>query len=977
MVPAAFALVYTAVCVGLEWGGVVLYTRPAAFALMLSGLWLWQLDRAGMHSLGRARGVIALLMRLTVLGVLAMILAEPRALRQGEGLGVIYVLDRSDSIADPARESALEWMITTAGARAEGDRAGLVVFARDAAVELPPRTSFPFEAVNSRLEGDGTDLATALSLAGAMLDDDAQGRIVLVSDGTATAGAVDPILDDLRQREIPVDVLPIDYRLKREVWLDGIELPRQVLAGETYEASVVLSALSAGSGTLILRENGTVIAEQEVDYTAGKNRYRLPLYLRQAGYYEYVASIATAPEDDFWRANNTAIGHIHLRGEGQVLLVVDPNGEASDHEHLARALREAGRVVDVKPGYELPRNPMALVPYDAVVVVGCPADAIDLPQQRALRDAVYHLGIGLVMVGGPGSFGPGGYHRTPVEEALPVSMDITNKKVLPKGALAIILHTCEFPQGNTWAKRITRQAIKVLGAEDEVGVLIYDWDKGGDSWLFELTPAAEYAKLSQVLEGAQIGDMPSFQSSMQLGLAGLKNSDAAAKHMIIISDGDASPPTPAVLNDFVAEQISISTVTVFPHGNQPTQVMPAIARATGGRHYYPNDPQQLPAIFIKEAKTLKRSMIQNVDFVPDLGQPSSVMRGIDSMPPLAGYVIATLKPRARQILLRATEDDDPDPVLAVWKHGLGTSAAFTSDLGGRWAKAWLDWDRYRAFCDQLVAAVSRASDASQLSMRVENHGSTAAVVVEDHANSGDLLDFAAQVLLPDGETAPLSLQQVGPGRYAAEFPIAGRGHYQVLATGLGADRSERAAASLVVPYAREYLRFRADPMALQHIAKRTGGRELSPDAAPETLWQVDRIGRRHSSPIIDLLLVALACLIPLDVALRRIQIDWAALFERLRRRERQESTATMGALLARKQQVGTPRGDSPAQARASQPRSAPAARSTAKPAAPKPVSDKPAGKKSAAPPAADDGSTMSRLLARKRQLREEQDGDER
>ncbi|MCP4174922.1 MAG: hypothetical protein GY758_29585, partial [Fuerstiella sp.] len=39
-----------------------------------------------------------------------------------------------------------------------------------------------------------------------------------------------------------------------------------------------------------------------------------------------------------------------------------------------------------------------------------------------------------------------------------------------------ILHTCEFPQGNTWAKRITKEAIRVLSAEDEVGAI------GGTSW---------------------------------------------------------------------------------------------------------------------------------------------------------------------------------------------------------------------------------------------------------------------------------------------------------------------------------------------------------------------------------------------------------------------------------------------------------------------------------------------------------------
>src|SRR4029079_2289934 len=90
------------------------------------------------------------------------------------------------------------------------------------------------------------------------------------------------------------------------------------------------------------------------------------------------------------------------------------------------------------------------------------------------------------MVGGANSFGPGGYHRTVVEEALPVTMDISQKKILPKAALALILHTCEFPEGNTWAKRITKQAIGVLGNQDEVGVLIYG--PMAEQWVFKLTP---------------------------------------------------------------------------------------------------------------------------------------------------------------------------------------------------------------------------------------------------------------------------------------------------------------------------------------------------------------------------------------------------------------------------------------------------------------------------------------------------------
>ena len=121
--------------------------------------------------------------------------------------------------------------------------------------------------------------------------------------------------------------------------------------------------------------------------------------------------------------------------------------------------------------------------------------------------------------------------------------------------------------------------------------------------------------------------MPSFQSIMQMGLTGLKASDAATKHMIIISDGDPSPPTPDLVNQFLAEKISVSTVVINPHGGVDIPAMQALAGVTGGRHYLVMDPNELPSIFIKEAKTLKRSMIQNTTFVPTVESSSPMLKG--------------------------------------------------------------------------------------------------------------------------------------------------------------------------------------------------------------------------------------------------------------------------------------------------------------------------------------------------------------
>jgi len=51
-------------------------------------------------------------------------------------------------------------------------------------------------------------------------------------------------------------------------------------------------------------------------------------------------------------------------------------------------------------------------------------------------------------------------------------------------------------------------------------------------------------------------------------------------------------------------------------------------------HLVMDHPTSCRPFFIKEAKTLKRSMIQNTTFVPMVEFSSPTLKGIDSMPPL-------------------------------------------------------------------------------------------------------------------------------------------------------------------------------------------------------------------------------------------------------------------------------------------------------------------------------------------------------
>jgi len=921
----AFLPAFLVLCWLLDAAGVVMFSRLWPFGLVLLMPWLWWIHVAhGAGGLRGGRALAALLFRLGLFGLLIVLLAEPHAVRSHDELAVVYAVDTSYSVRHEARDEAIGYVLDVTQQKPQKDLAGLLFFGADAAVELPPAPSFPFEAINVDVNRDGTNVAEALSLAGAMVPQDTQGRIVLITDGVETEGNLAAVLDDLKSKGIAVDVLPQSYEYQDEVWLERLDVPKHVKAGDTYEASVILSSLNDGQGTLVLEENGNKILERPVEYTAGKNRFVVPIPRREQGYYEYTARIV--PERitqadgrdaarDTWPQNNRAVNHIFLRGRGKVLVVTDPMGNPAEWRDLVRALREAKREVEVTDTYDLPTDPLGLLPYDAVVLVNVPAETMIEPQMAAIREGVYDQGSGLLAVGGPDSFGPGGYRRTPIEEALPVSMDISQKKIMPKGALAIILHTCEFPQGNAIAKRITKEAIRVLDPRDEAGVLAYQWGgaggANGDSWIFPLQPASNYPNMVKMITAAQIGDMPAFDGTMRMALNGLKNSTAMTKHMIIISDGDPSPPSPSTLNGFVANNITISTVPVNPHTPNDTQILKTIAEATGGTAYQIQNPANLPAIFIKEARTIRRSAFFEEPFLPRVEAPSPILKGIEGFPNLHGFVLASPKNRAT-VILRGPEKEQVDPVLAKWRFGVGASAAFTSDLSTRWGREWVSWDQYQAFVQQLITDIARADDRSNLRMRTFAAGGEGVIIVEDYAPESRFLEVEASVDGPELEDHRVELRQVGPRRYEGRFPLRGMGQYQVVAAGVGegvevdqrgeGPKGERAHGRLVVPYSQEFTRFRSNPLVMQSIADRTGGRILTGRETSEDIYlDINRESRRSSRPIVDWLLVLLALLIPFDVAMRRVQIDWQVVRGWFGSRRAAPSAETMGSLLKAKQ----------------------------------------------------------------------------
>ncbi len=859
---------------------------------------------------------MALLVLLLLLGLAVTV--ESHSVRSRVPLSVVFALDVSDSMS--GSDQSVTYITDTVQqhlrhpAKEADEQQGLIVFGRVPAVELPPARNFPFDAVKSQVDRGATNLERALAMCAAMIGEDVQGRIVLVSDGVQTDGDLSGVLAELKSRRIAVDVLPVEYSYDHEVWLEGLDLPRRAGLGETLEAVVTLSALGGGRGKLVLRDNGDVIDERQVDYQAGRNRLTVPLPVRSTGHHEYTATIEVPQAQDGRVQNNTVANDMFVEGRGRVLLVTSAGSDRDgfhEWEHLKQAVHDGGREVDVVDSDRFPNAADSLEHFSAIVFCNVSRYEFGSQQLEAVRDAVVNHGVGFLMTGGPNSFGPGGYQRTVIEEILPVSMQVASK-TQPKGGLVIILDTRHFPGGKSLGKELTTQVIKALAPDDDVGVIACT--EKGEVWLVEMTPASKHDEVVRIITGASIASLRSFDRTMEMGLNGLKWTNATRRHMIIVSDGEPLPASLPLIQRFVDAKITVSAVCAFAGEGRDVwrmrnvTLMKNVADETGGRFYRTDDISKLPAIFTNEAMSLKRSVLQDRVFATTVGIPSPVIDGLGELPTLKGYVITTAKGVPALRILNgppfAADTDAVDPILVVWQRGFGKTAAFMSDLGSNWGADWREWDRYPQFVDQLITGISRPA---HLRLSTFASGRDAVIEVEDVHPAESALTIQATLSGPDQQSKTVALKQVAPRSYRATVPMWGHGWYHVSAQGTGGDRRELATGSFgsIVTYTPEHLQFHSNRQVLQEIADQTGGRMLSGNPVRDAVYAQQRSFKQTSHASFDWFLIALALLVPIDAALRHLRVDVAGLWRDAMHPPLAPATPTMVALMKTKQWVSS------------------------------------------------------------------------
>jgi Ca-activated chloride channel family protein len=882
--------------------------HPRWLALLACAPALALAARFSVTDAGARRRALATGVRYAFVILLAVVLALPTIRREQRAVSVVVLVDASASISDlqlAEEQGFVDQLAIAARTRRPQPSLRVVRFAaepEEIAVSDPMR---PVGRPPGRA-GDETDIGMALGLALGLLEPEQVPRVLLISDGRATKGDALDAAARAALRGARIFTHRPGKAAERDLAVLDLSAPNEIRPHAGFELELRIVATHPATARLRLteREAGQLHSEPErtVALNPGLTTVRWPTRIDRPGTTVYRAEIV-AGDGNGRSENDVGVLAVAPRPKPRTLVIESRPAAAAP---FVRALEAQGFEVDTRP----PRAPTSgdLAGHDLVVLSDIKRDALGASATAALERFVREGG-GLLVAGGPDSFGSGGYTGTPLAALLPVRQEPSDQRQEATLALALVIDRSGSMSGPKMdlTKEAARGTAQMLAPDDLISVIVFDSQAHP---VVRLQPASNRQRI--------LGDIAQIRASGGTNiLPGLREAfdqlfaaRARKKHVILLSDGQSPyDGIPELIDDAAVARITVSAVGVGEGADQTLLQM--IANRGGGRFYHTRDPASIPQIFTRETAEVSRSSVIEEPTRMRAAHRTEALAGLplDSAPPLRGYSRVRARPEAELLLVTA----GGDPLLARWQVGLGQVAAWTSDLASRWSADLARWPSFSKMWGQLARASMRRGTANHFAIKAHLEGDRVmahidAVAGDEHPMSGlagtlDVLEASSQAAgaasaatpasphpgpLPGGpgrggSTVPIklsvSLAEPTPGVYEASVPVGGPGALLLAArfTDAGGALVAEAHGRLAVPFARELLPEAASSgetgvpagtALLDALAARTGGARVDSPAAVLDAGADHVVAARSLRT--PLLLIAILVFIA-DLALRRVR----------------------------------------------------------------------------------------------------------
>ncbi|MBA2662197.1 MAG: VWA domain-containing protein [Bradymonadaceae bacterium] len=842
---------------------------PRFFGLALVLPLLWVIARFTLSDLPRYQRWINIVFRAAIIVAIVGALVQVVFTSFESRVSTIFLVDTSASVPDEVLEQATAYINEAIEAKGERDEVRVVAFARRPYVlELGDEGKLDTIA-RPAVEDDTlyTDIAAGMRMVYGLFPQDHLKRVVVVSDGNETRG--DFLAEAYRASAFGIRIYnkEIEFEAKPEVLIQDLDVPESIELGAPFNLVARVFSTHKERATITLWQNEFKDGTQTVDLEPGLNEVSFKTQVYEPGFREFRLEMKVEGQDTF-EANNRFVHSMNVRGKPRILYI---EGEQRARVYLERALKGENFEVETRGPTGMPRTAKELEAFDLVLLSDAPASSMSHDQMQLFERYVREGGGGFIMAGGEASFGSGGYEGTEIEKILPVRFEPEKKRDTPSLALLLVIDRSGSMVGERMelAKDAAKAAVEALKPQDQVGIIVFDH---AVDTIARLQPASNRSRILTQISRVDVRGGTDIAIALAEAYEQLAFASAKIKHVILLSDGESPPKNmfTEILPAMRIENITVSTVAVGDGSD--TSMLRRIAERGNGRYYFTNNPYHVPQIFVQETNTVARSSMVEEPFRPKVVGRAQVLDGIPwaQAPFLLGYVSTKAKPQADVLLV----SDHGEPILARWRHGLGKTVAFTSDLKNRWAVEWVRWPGYAKFWSQLIRDTMRTDDRNNLPMRiaiVQDHAHITVDAIGEDDGFINHLQSKVQMTSPSGKTDSIELQQTAAGRYEARVPLQEFGSYSFKA---GHDKDGDTIAvsqgSVAYPYPQEFM-FVEPNYALLRRAAEIGSGTTNP--AVQTLFEPtgEQVKyRRHIWPYF--VVIALMLLI-FDLALRRIRLS--------------------------------------------------------------------------------------------------------
>jgi len=839
------------------------------------------------------------LTRVVLVLLVVLSLADTRWSRRADELCVFFLVDGSKSTGPRALERAERRIATEVEQMRKDDRFGVIVFGQRPRLvrSMGPKGKVRLASLDPRV-ADFTNIGRAIRYAASQFPDDCQKRIVLLSDGNENLGNAAKEAQDAAANDIDIIASPLAIRHEAEVLVDSLLVPPRARPHQPIELRACIRSSTETDVAVKVFRDHEQIAEGTVHLTPGPKVIHLATdAVTDSGFHNYEVLVEAPPGTDTSTVNNTGLAYTQVYGEARVLYL---EGFPEHAVRLTQALRSSAR--RPKGGFSLETGSMMNVPqtieemarYDCIILSDIPASTMSASQMEAMKYYVEQVGGGLVMIGGEKSLTTGGYVKTPIEEALPVSLQLDREKHLASLALAIVVDQSG-SMGMTaagggaskmdLANQACANAVKLLSDYDEAGVCMTDTSpKWVGGKLRAMTPGNKSRLIRDVLSQRPGGGGIMVKTGIHAAYAALHKSTAQTRHIILFADAQDSEQQNGCYamarQELARNKITLTAVGLGARGDPHVGFLRTLSERHGnGRFYLTNRASDLPEIFVKDTYIVSRNAIVEIPegFSPGRTSNAEVIRGIDwpRAPKLYGYV-ATMPDKPKSEILLTAKDDEP--LLARWRYGLGKSTVFTSDAKDRWARDWAAWGDFDRFWSQIVRWTMRETKRGDVSTQVVLDGNRGRILVDAIDSDGEYINgkmLSVRIITADPDVKPetLALHQVGPGRYSGAFDLKATGvAYQVVVVDEEHRGSIVDSVGAVLSYAPEYRDMEPDTALLDHVAEASRGRYMA--SLSGTFQRERRPVSALRSIWVALLMVTVGLLV-VDIAARRLVLpDW-------------------------------------------------------------------------------------------------------